>query len=41
MGTADTLQVKMNGDAADLSVAETPALKEATHELIKNTKVKS
>ena len=34
-GTAETLQVKMNGDAALLTVAETPALKEAAHELIK------
>ena len=40
-GTAETLQLKMNRDAAHLTVAETPALKEATHELIKNTKVKS
>ena len=34
-GTAETLQVKMNGDAALLTVAETPALKEAAHKLIK------
>ena len=40
-GTDETLQLKMNGNAAHLTVAETLALKDATHELIKNTKVKS
>jgi hypothetical protein len=35
-GTSETLQAKMNGDAAHLT-----ALKDATHELIKITKVKS
>ena len=40
-GAAESLQAKTNGNAAQMTVAETPALKEATHEIIKNTKVKS